>query len=79
MAKVLYDGLKKLPGVRFTQSMESNQLFLTLPRPAIERLFKSYFFYFWNEEANEIRFVTSFDTTPEDIEHLLQSVRESLS
>ena len=38
---------------------------------------KSYFFYFWNEAGNEIRFVTSFDTTEEDIQTLLQAVKDS--
>lgn len=52
----------------FTQKVESNQLFLTMPRPQIDYLLQSYFFYFWNEEADEIRLVTSFDTTQEDID-----------
>ena len=78
MAKILYDGLKELPGVRFTQKMESNQLFLTMPRPVIDELLKSYFFYFWDEAINEIRFVTSFDTTEEDIQELLQAVKKLL-
>ena len=77
MAQKLYDGLKVLPGVHFTQKMESNQLFLTMPRSVIDKLMKSYFFYFWNEAENEIRFVTSFDTTEEDIQTLLQAVKES--
>ena len=71
----LYAGLKELPGVRFTQKVESNQLFLTMPRPVIDNLLKDYFFYFWNEEENEIRFVTSFDTTEQDIEELLRAIR----
>lgn len=75
MAQLLYAGLKELPGVRFTQKVESNQLFLTMPRPVIDNLLKDYFFYFWNEEENEIRFVTSFDTTEQDIEELLRAIR----
>jgi threonine aldolase len=75
MAELLYTGLKELPEVRFTQKMESNQLFLTMPRPVIDSLLKDYFFYFWNEEGNEIRFVTSFDTTEQDIEELLRAIR----
>lgn len=78
MAQLLYKGLKELPGVHFTQKMESNQLFLTMPRPAIDELMKTYFFYFWNEGIDEIRFVTSFDTTEEDIEALLKTLREIL-
>lgn len=78
MAKILYDGLKELPGVHFTQKVESNQLFLTMPRPVIDELLKDYFFYFWDEAIHEIRFVTSFDTTEEDIGQLLQSVKRLL-
>ena len=78
MAKILYDGLKELPGAHFTQKVESNQLFLTMPRPVIDELLKDYFFYFWDEAIHEIRFVTSFDTTEKDIEQLLQSVKRLL-
>lgn len=77
-ARRLYEALSGLPGVRFTQKVESNQLFLTLPRPVIDELRKKYFFYFWNEPANEIRLVTSFDTTEDDISELLTSVKLAL-
>ncbi|MFQ7088275.1 MAG: threonine aldolase, partial [Bacteroides sp.] len=54
---------------------ESNQLFLTMPRPVIDRMLESYFFYFWNEERNEIRLVTSFDTTEEDVDEFIKVLR----
>lgn len=79
MAQKLYDGLKQIPEIRFTQKMESNQLFLTMPRTAIDKLLKNYFFYFWNETANEVRFVTSFDTTVEDITDFLQAIKSALA
>jgi threonine aldolase len=47
-----------------------------MPRHVIDRLLSSYFFYFWNEAANEIRLVTSFDTTETDIDTFLQTLRE---
>ncbi|WP_289292347.1 MULTISPECIES: low specificity L-threonine aldolase [Bacteroides] len=71
MARKLYEALKDFPGVCFTQKMQSNQLFLTMPRPVIDRMLQSYFFYFWNEGNNEIRLVTSFDTTEEDIDQFI--------
>ena len=74
MARVLYNGLKDLPEVRFTQPVESNQLFLTMPRPAIDELLKSNFFYIWDDAKDEIRFVTSFDTTEDDIRSLLDAI-----
>lgn len=79
MASRLRKELESVPEVHFTQKVESNQLFLTMPRPAIDRLMKDYFFYFWNEAENEIRFVTSFDTTDEDISQLVESVRKVCS
>lgn len=68
--QVSLSGAKELPEVTFTQKPESNQLFLTMPRPAIDRMLEFYFFYFWNEANNEIRLVTSFDTTEEDVNNL---------
>ena len=75
MALKLYEGLKDCPEVRFTQKVESNQLFLTMPRRVTDKLLQRYFFYFWNEEANEIRLVTSFDTTEEDIRRFIETVK----
>ena len=75
MTTKLYAELKKLPEVTFTQKAESNQLFLTMPRPVIDRMLESYFFYFWNEERNEIRLVTSFDTTEEDVDEFIRVLR----
>lgn len=71
MAHKLYEALSRYPNVRFIQKAESNQLFLTMPRPVIDRMLQSYFFYFWNEAADEIRLVTSFDTTEQDIEEFI--------
>ena len=75
MASKLYQALKELPEVTFTQKPESNQLFLTMPRPTIDRMLESYFFYFWNEANHEIRLVTSFDTTEEDVNQFIRLLR----
>lgn len=75
MTARLYSELKKLPFVQFTQKPQSNQLFLTMPREKEDKLLEKYFFYFWNEEINEVRFVTSFDTTESDIEALIESIK----
>lgn len=79
MAHRLYEVLIQFPDVRFTQKVESNQLFLTMSRAVIDRLLESYFFYFWNEEANEIRLVTSFDTTEQDIEAFACALKRAYS
>ncbi len=57
----------KYPQINFTQKPETNQIFCTVPAEALAKLRERYFFYIWNEEAGEARFVTSWDTTTEDI------------
>ncbi len=70
--------LRKYPQVKFTQQVQSNQLFLVLPKPVAYELLKDYFFYFWNEDISEVRFVTSWDTTGEDIDHLEKKLNKLL-
>jgi len=74
MAMMLYDGLKKYPEIHFTQKVESNELFLTMPHEVTKDLLKKWFFYFWKEESGEIRLVTSFDTTKKDVLDFLRDV-----
>jgi threonine aldolase len=69
--------LAKYPEVKLTQKLQSNQIFCTMPRRALNILGEHYFFYMWNEERGEARFVTSWDTTSEDIAafgHLLETI-----
>ena len=72
-AEKLKQILKQYPEIHFTQQMESNQLFFTLPTEALHRLQEEYFFYMWDESKNEARLVTSWDTTDEDIDRLAKS------
>lgn len=74
----LAEALGRYPQVRFTQKVESNQLFFTMPADVLQRLQEDYFFYMWNEAACEARLVTSWDTTDDDIDSLLQAVDRCL-
>ena len=78
MAKLLAERLSSLEGISFTQKVESNQLFLTMPKEASRRLLEEYFFYYWDEAAGEVRFVTSFDTAQKDIDDLVAAVKKVL-
>ena len=77
-AKRLADVLSEFPDVHITQKVESNQLFFTIPTEPLKKLQERYFFYMWNEAINEARFVTSWDTTEEDIDDLEAYLREIL-
>jgi len=78
MAGLLHRELQCFPEVCFTQKVESNALFLTMPRNVIDKLLETWHFYFWNEDENEIRLVTSFDTTREDIMDFAKVVKDLL-
>jgi threonine aldolase len=68
MAQLLYEKIKLLPEIQITQKVEANALFAIVPHYLIEPLMEKYFFYVWDEKSNEVRWMTSFDTTVEDIE-----------
>lgn len=67
------------PEIRFTQPVESNALFVSMPRGVIDKLMEKYFFYFWNEQLCEVRFVTSWDTSDADIEAFGVELRNLLA
>jgi threonine aldolase len=76
MARVLGSELEKVPGIKLTQPVEANGVFAVIPEKYIAALQKKYFFYVWNEEISECRFMASFDTTEEDIHDFVSLVRK---
>ena len=78
MARYLADQIRDLPGVRFTRKVEANSLFLILPQEAIQKMLESYFFYMWDENANEIRLVCSWDTTRSDADAFVERLKPVL-
>jgi len=75
-ASKLYSVLSKYPEIKFTQKPETNQLFFTAPADALTKLKEQYYFYMWNEELNEARLVTSWDTTEDDITKFEKSLKD---
>jgi len=67
MAALLYDKVKDINGVKVTQPVESNGVFVIIPHEVAEKLRESYFFYPWNEKESEYRWMTSWDTTEDDV------------
>ena len=78
MAQVLANELEKIPQIQITQKVESNGVFALLPKRYVPLLQKQYFFYVWNEATSEVRFMTSFDTTEDDIRHFVDLVKKTL-
>jgi len=68
MAQKLHAAVAEIPGVTVTQKVEANAVFATIPGNIIPLLQKEFFFYVWDEERSEVRWMCSFDTTEKDID-----------
>ncbi len=74
MAALLADGIKLIHGLELTQSTEVNAVFLKLPLEPRRLLQDWSYFYDWEQE-NEVRLMTSFETTEEDVKRMLEGIR----
>ena len=78
MACKLFEAVGHLPGLEVTQPVESNAVFATIPADIIPALQEEYFFYVWDEDRSEVRWMCSFDTTEEDIDGFVSLIRSLL-
>jgi len=78
MAQLLARELAKIPELTITQPVESNGVFAVVPKRYVPQLQQKYFFYVWNEETSEVRFMTSFDTTADDIANFVSLVKKTV-
>jgi threonine aldolase len=67
MATLLKKEVGRIPGVKVVYPVEANGVFAQIPRRAIAKLQKRYFFYVWSEEESVVRWMCSFDTTEADV------------
>lgn len=75
MAQRLAQRLEAI-GIKLTQRVETNQIFALMSQEMTSKLLERYFFYVWDESRSEIRLVTSYDTTENDIDLLTQHITE---
>ena len=79
MARRLAESVAGIPGVEVTQPVDANEVFAIIPRVTIEPMQEEFHFYTWDESCDEIRWVCSWDTTPEDVDALVARLREITS
>ncbi len=79
MAALLQNEIKKISKVKILYPVDANGVFAQIPKAAIAKLQKRYFFYVWNEETSVVRWMCSFDTTEEDVKDFASYVRETVA
>lgn len=78
MAAILARKVKEL-GVEITQEVQANGVFAILDDHISEQLQKAYFFYPWDVNRHEVRWMTSFDTREEDIHLFCLKLKELMN
>ncbi len=78
MAKYLEEQLLKA-GIEVTNKVLGNTIFAVLPKEIIAPLQEISKFYLWDENKSLARFVTSFDTSKEDIDSFISNINKLIS
>jgi len=78
MARLLRRKIEETGSFEFTQPTEANVILVKFPPTLINNMLKHHFFYVWNEKTHEVRLVTSWDTTEEDIVNFISSLKNSI-
>ncbi len=71
MAGRLAAGVAGIPGVTIAHPVEANGVFAALPAGVTEQLQRRYPFYVWDPPSGVVRWMTSFDTTEEDVDQFV--------
>ncbi|MDZ4655725.1 MAG: low specificity L-threonine aldolase [Coriobacteriia bacterium] len=75
MAALLAERMAEVPGIEISQSVQANEVFARMPAGHIAALQAVADFYVWDERNSEVRWVTSWDTTEEDVETFAAAAR----
>lgn len=79
MAQRLYEATRTIPGVAFDAPPVVNSVFPCLPHEVIDPLRDWCFFWDWDVRRHQVRWMTAWDTTVEDIDRFAAGVRHLLT
>lgn len=78
MAQLLHDAVREIPGIEVSRPVESNAVFARIPDHLIPALQEEFFFYVWDEDQSEVRWMCSFDTTEADIKSFASLIKSMI-
>ncbi len=78
MAARLHDAVQAQAGVTISYPRESNAVFARLPQAALVELRKEWRMATWDAAAGEVRWMASWDTTPEDVDDFAAAIGDAL-
>jgi threonine aldolase len=79
MAQALEQRVRAIPGVTVVRPTQANAVFAILPAAVTEQLQQRFRFYTWDQVTGEVRWMCSWDTTPQDVDDFATAIAEELS
>ena len=79
MATELHRLTSTIPGVELGEKPQVNSLFPSLPKDIIEPLREWCFFWDWDPARHQVRWMTAWDTTPDDVAAFAEGVAALLA
>jgi threonine aldolase len=78
MAQYLKNKLSNIPAIKIIQPVEANMVFISLPKKALNRLQKDFYFHITDEKNNVARLMCSYNTKKEVIDLFIRKLIEIL-
>lgn len=79
MAQLLAEEIKKIPQVRISRQTQSNAVFAIVDPKIISIVQDKYYFYVWDEATSEVRWMTSWDTTREEVMSFVALIQQAVA
>ena len=77
MAKYFEASLKiEVPNIKITRPVQTNAIFARMSKESYNEIRKKHYFYIWDEDTMEVRWMCSFNTTKEDIDNFISDLKE---
>lgn len=76
MALYLYESVRDISGVEVREAPQSNAVFAKIPSTWVKKLRSNFFFYVWDENTFECRWMTSWDTQKQDVDEFAKLLKE---
>jgi len=73
-AGYLAEKLAEFNFINITNNVRTNAVFAVMPRNLVEEIHKEYIFYVWDEEKDEVRLMTSFMATFDEMDDFVKCV-----
>ena len=75
----LESAVRGVEGLTLRRPVQANSVFAVLPAAVTARLQKRFRFYTWDDATGEVRWMTTFDTTEDDVDVFAAAIHEELA